>query len=118
MEGEGYTPVGRVVQSPPTSDGDVVSAQRAVCSGAGNDGCQKVFILWNDRYLGTDWSENSRRILDVGTPGPGQISVTYAAWAAGDPPCCPSLAPVTVVYVCTTARCFANATPPGLSPLG
>ncbi len=111
----GYVPSGPVVQAPATADGGVLTAQRAACATA--DGlCQKVFIAWNDRYLGTDTPLPSQGVTAVNPAGPGQISVTYANYAEGDPGCCPSLNPVTIVYTCNGSRCVPNRWPPPGQP--
>ena len=118
MDRNGYVPDGGVVQAPPTSGGDVLSAQKGVCATSTDGLCQKVFILWNDRFLGTDTREPSPAILAIAPAGPARLTVTYANYAEGDPACCPSLSPVTVVYTCNAARCVWSGPPPGHSPDG
>ena len=118
MSRAGYAPEGAVVQVAATGEGGVLAAQKGVCSDPAGGPCQKVFIAWNERYLGTDTREPSRAILGVGPAGTGRIAVTYAAYAPGDDPCCPSLAPVTVIFTCNASRCVWSQTPPGHSPLG
>jgi len=72
MVARGYTPAGPVVRVP-TGDGSVVSVQR----GDGADG-PRLFLLLNDRYLGTDWVDPSPLGLSDPVPaGPGRFAAAY-----------------------------------------
>ena len=85
MAARRYSPSGPVVNVP-TGDGSVLSVQRAV----GADG-QRLFILLNGAYLGTDWQDASP--MGVSNPvmvGEGQFSATYGNYE-GEPP-------VTVIF--------------------
>jgi hypothetical protein len=78
------------------------------------DGAGKfVFFFSGSTYLGTDTLEPSRYVKLAGSPGPGQINVTYDNYAPNDPVCCPSLPPVTITYTWDGTSVTPNGTPPG-----
>jgi hypothetical protein len=74
---------------------------------------QLVFFWHGDRFLGWDTSSERTAIKDVVVHAPRAFAVTYPRYASGDPLCCPSLPPATVVYTWTGARLEASSTPPG-----
>ncbi|MFN8557465.1 MAG: LppP/LprE family lipoprotein [Dehalococcoidia bacterium] len=75
-----------------------------------------MFIYLGERFLGTDTLNPSAGITAVRGTGTDQFAVTYANYAAGDPACCPSLAPVTITYTWTGDRLVPSGTPPGHTP--
>jgi hypothetical protein len=109
VRARGYTPIGPLVAVPASAAGDTLYVQRGACAGAA-DGCQRVFIRWNDHFLGTDTREDSEQIVSVVPAGTAQFAVTYIDPATG--------APVAVTYTCDASRCYWSRTPPGHDPRG
>jgi hypothetical protein len=100
MASRGYAPSGPVVNVP-AGGGSVLSVQR----GDGADG-QRLFILVDGAYLGTDWQDASP--MGVSNPsavGRGQFSATYGNYQ-GEPP-------VRVTFTWNGGRLSPNATAPG-----
>lgn len=107
----GYEPRGSLVSVSAGSAGDQIYAQVGVRRDCSSDRCEKVFIRWNDRYLGTDTRLDSYRIVALAPGRLANFTVTYEDREAGG-------APVTVVYTCTASRCTWSQTPPGHPPTG
>jgi LppP/LprE lipoprotein len=81
--------------------------------GSADGGGQWVFFFTGTTYLGTDTAVPSSFLAFAGSPGPGQIAVSYTAYAPADPLCCPTLPPVTITYTWDGAAVTPNGTPPG-----
>ena len=113
MQARGYQPDGPVVQARASAAGGTLSVQKGICAGTATGGCQIAFIYLNDRFLGTDTANPSAAILAIEPATVGRFTITYANYAAGDPGCCPSLPPVTVVYTWNGTRLTPDVTPPG-----
>ena len=76
MAARAYAPAGPVLRVP-TGDGSTVAVQR----GDGPDG-PRLFLLLNDRYLGTDWVDASP--LGVSDPVPVDTGSFAAAYGDGN----------------------------------
>jgi hypothetical protein len=81
--------------------------------GSADGGNQWVFFFSGATYLGTDTAVPSKHLSLAGSPGPGQINVSYQNFAPTDPLCCPSLPPVTITYTWNGTSVTPNGTPPG-----
>ncbi len=81
--------------------------------GSADGGGQWVFFFTGTTYLGTDTASASSFLSLAGSPGPGQIAVSYIAYAPADPLCCPTLPPVTITYTWNGSLVTPNGTPPG-----
>jgi len=69
------------------------------------DGYGELVFFWHNRdFLGWDCDHEHFDIIDVSSPGPGRITVTYANYAENDPLCCPSLPPVNVTFAWIPGR--------------
>lgn len=112
LASKGFAPVGDVVVTDDGSGGRL-SAVKGVCQGSADGYCQQVFFFDNGQYLGTDTLATSRGIINVAAGGAAKIAITYAQYAPEDPLCCPSLAPVTIVYTWTGSTLEPSGTPPG-----
>ena len=77
-----------------------------------------VFFWHNSEFLGWDGGQEAMTTYRVVASGPGDLAVTYANYAANDALCCPSLAPVTIIYRWDRGRLQPNEpVPPGVYAL-
>jgi serine/threonine protein kinase len=107
----GYEPRGSLVSIPAGPTGEHIHVQVGVRRDCSSDRCEKVFIRWNDRFLGTDTRLDSHRIVSISPGRQASFSVTYEdRESARDS--------VTVVYTCSASRCNWSQTPPGHPPTG
>lgn len=97
----------------PDSFGQMLYAWRATCAGSADGYCQQVFFFVDRQYIGTDTRSPSLEILRVAPAGIGAIAVVYAHYRAGDPNCCPSGRPITVIYRLKGTRLVASGHAPG-----
>ncbi|ACX51899.1 copper amine oxidase domain protein [Ammonifex degensii KC4] len=69
------------------------------------DGYGELVFFWHNKdFLGWDCDHEHNDIIDVSSPGPGRITVTYAHYAENDPLCAPSLPPVKVTFAWIPSR--------------
>jgi LppP/LprE lipoprotein len=74
---------------------------------------QWVFFFLGTTFLGTDTADPSPQLSLAGSPGPGQVDVSYVDYTDGAPLCCPDLPPVTITYTWDGAELLPSGTPPG-----
>ena len=108
---KGFDPFGVVTTY--SLDGSSFIAVAGTAIGSADGYSQWVFFFSGSTYLGTDTSQPSPQLSLAGSAGGGQIGVTYVNYAASDPLCCPSLAPITITYTWDGSRVTPNGTPPG-----
>ncbi|WP_329248468.1 LppP/LprE family lipoprotein [Actinoallomurus sp. NBC_01490] len=92
-----FAPVGSPVTASDRNGGTltaVIGQRTPTADGHG----QLVFFWQGSRFIGWDAETESMSIRKV-TGANGYFTVTYVHYAANDPACCPSLAPVNVTYV-------------------
>jgi hypothetical protein len=106
--GRGYQPVGEPVIVDADSEGGKLLIQQAVCDNSPGAHCQKLFVAFNDRFLGTDTYLPSWEVYDVKQEGVGSFSALYEDLSspAQTPP------PVKVVYTWNGQKLTASAIPP------
>jgi LppP/LprE lipoprotein len=109
---QSYQPFQTVVTpTTPTSPSLVAIAGTKFPTADGYD--QWVFFFLGTTFLGTDTAVSSPQLDLTGSPGPGQVDVTYVDYTDGAPLCCPDLPPVTITYTWDGAQLVASGTPPG-----
>ncbi|GAA1572296.1 hypothetical protein GCM10009804_30780 [Kribbella hippodromi] len=65
-------------------------------SGAADGGGQVVFFFHGNKFVGWDGDTETTGVQRLAGSGAGAFTIRYTHYAAGDPACCPSLAPVTI----------------------
>jgi len=105
----GYDPADQqtwVIQA--DANGNKLFIQHAVCKDSSDGRCQKLFIAFNDRFLGTDTFQPSWAVHDVVQQGTGRFTALYEDFS--DMRRVPPSTKVT--YVWDGKRISASATPP------
>lgn len=92
--------------------GGYLTAVRGARSPSADGYGQLVFFWHNQTFLGWDSKYESMDILKVWSPGPHQIAVSYAHYAATDGACCPSLPPVVIYYSWENGHLVSTGAPP------
>jgi hypothetical protein len=89
-------------------EGNKLLVQRAVCSNVPGGRCEKLFIAFNNRFLGTDTFLPSWSVHDVEQEGVGSFSAVYEDLS--DPR--RNVPPVKVTYTWDGRKLTASGTPP------
>jgi hypothetical protein len=104
----GFTPVGEMVRVP-ADDGTngILRVQKADCEARDGRGCEKLFIFYNQKLLGTDTLKPSWGIRSVTPFNDGEFEVEYE-----NPPDSSKQDSVVVLYSWYGAKLTATGTPP------
>ena len=113
---EHFLPAGQLKTISDGSGGHLTAAVGTIVPTTDGDG-QLVFFWHNSRFIGWDAPADSMAILGVQAVGVGSFRVTYSDYARGDPACCPSLVPVSVVYRWRGRHFSADGKPPSVRPI-
>jgi hypothetical protein len=103
-----YQPIGNTWLVAADADGNKLLIQQATCNSVPDGHCQKLFIAFNDRFLGTDTLMPSWAIHNIAQEGVGSFSALYED--ISDPNRKPP--PVKVVYTWNGQTLTAAGTPP------
>ena len=103
-----YQPIGNTWLVAADADGNKLLVQQATCNSATDGHCQKLFIAFNDRFLGTDTLMPSWAIHNIAQEGVGSFSALYED--ISDPNRIPP--PVKVLYTWNGQTLTATGTPP------
>ena len=104
----GYQPTGKTWLITADPEGNKLLVQQALCSNMPDRHCQKLFIAFNDRFLGTDTFLPSWEVHDVAQEGVGRFSAIYNDLS--DP--YRAVLPVKVTYTWDGRKLTASGTPP------
>jgi Domain of unknown function (DUF4352) len=104
----GFQSVGHALLVDADADGNKLVIQRAICANVSDGRCQKLFIAFNGRFLGTDTSLPSWAVHDVARERVGSFSALYEDFS--DLNRKPS--PIKVVYTWDGQKLTASGTPP------
>ena len=104
----GYQPMGNIWLVNADDEGNKLLIQQATCNNAPDGHCQKLFIAFNDRFLGTDTYMPSWAIRNIAQESVGSFSAVYEDLS--DPNKRPP--PVKVVYTWDGRKLTASGTPP------
>ena len=113
---EHFLPAGQLKTIPDGSGGHLTAAIGTIVPTTDGEG-QLVFFWHNSRFIGWDAPVESMAILGLQSVGVGSFRVTYSHYAHGDPACCPSLVPVSVVYRWRGRQFAAEGKPPLVRPI-
>ena len=103
-----YQPIGNTWLVAADADGNKLLVQQATCDSTTDGHCQKLFIAFNDRFLGTDTLMSSWAIHSIAQEGVGSFSALYED--ISDPNRRPP--PVKVIYTWNGQTLTAAGTPP------
>jgi len=98
-----------------TSDGlgGLITAQIGSTYPTANKGFQLVFFWHGSHFL--SWNEGAvSHIQGISAGNPGQFAVTFQHYLSGDPLCCPSGAPVQLLYTWNGSRIESSGTSPSI----
>lgn len=113
--GKGYDVTGIAITSGPMGGDFLAISGTAIESADGYN--QWVFFFDGTSFVGTDTAAPSTSLALAGSgldnAGNGVVRVSYANYAADDPLCCPSLAPVVITYTWDGTNLTPSGTPPG-----
>jgi len=104
----GYKPMGNTWLVNADDEGNKLLVQQATCNNDPDGHCQKLFIAFNDRFLGTDTYMPSWAIHNIAQESAGSFSAVYEDLS--DPNKRPP--PVKVVYTWNGLKLTASGTPP------
>jgi hypothetical protein len=104
----GYQPIGNTWLVVADSEGNKILIQQAACKNVADGQCQKLFIAFNDRFLGTDTFQPSWAVHDVAQERVGSFSAVYENHS--DPS--RKSPPVKVIYTWDGQKLTASGTPP------
>ena len=103
-----YQPIGNTWLVAADSEGNKLLIQQAACKNVVDGECQKLFIAFNDRFLGTDTFQPSWTVHDVAQERVGSFSAVYEDLS--DPSRKPP--PVKVIYTWDGQKLTASGTAP------
>ena len=103
-----YQPIGNTWLVAADSEGNKLLIQQAACKNVADGECQKLFIAFNDRFLGTDTFQPSWTVHDVAQERVGSFSAVYEDLS--DPS--RKSPPVKVIYTWDGQKLTASGTAP------
>lgn len=113
---EHFLPAGQLTTIGDGSGGHLTAAVGTIVPTTDGYG-QLVFFWHNSRFIGWDAPAESMAIVRLRPVGTGRFRVTYSHYARADPACCPSLAPISVVYQWRGSHFAAAGRPPAVRPI-